>query len=272
MFSLSSFSKYSAITPKQYVTFAAVAAMTLGYVLVTVLQSWSGWILISLSLLIAWRGIDRQARKYYFMILGSIAIMAAAPVSTSTSEDHMIALFCFGAAALAIPYVISHRIYKHPIIHFHLDFHRRWPKLEVGLAASIILLTIVFLWLFFSTTNAHTNWPLGDARDIMIVFTWIMLIGLWEEFFFIATVFGVLQRFLPMFWANLFQAVMMTSFLYQFGFRGWIVPFVFLYSLCQGFIFYFYKNLLINVTIHFFVDLGVFLILLWQARPDLFLG
>ena len=67
--------------------------------------------------------------------------------------------------------------------------------------------------------------------------------------------------FLPVFVAAVLQALMFSAFLYQFGFQGWIVPFTFMYALAQSLTFYRFRNLALNVSIHFCVDLAVFILL-----------
>lgn len=63
---------------------------------------------------------------------------------------------------------------------------------------------------------------------------------------------------------------MFLAFLYQIGFRGWIVPLVLFYTMYQGYVFYVTKNLFVTITIHILVDLIVFASLLYSVRPDVF--
>jgi len=102
--------------------------------------------------------------------------------------------------------------------------------------------------------------------DVAIVFACIMVIGIWEEFFFIGMVYGILQQILPYAWAIGLQSIFFSAFLYQIGFHGWIVPLVFMYAMFQAYVFHKTKTLLITLVIHILVDLTVFINLFLAAR------
>lgn len=77
---------------------------------------------------------------------------------------------------------------------------------------------------------------------------------------------GVLQHVLPYAWAIALQAIFFTAFLFQIGFRGWIVPLVFMYAMFQAYVFHKTKTLLITLVVHILIDLTVFINLFLAAH------
>lgn len=258
---------YFRIAKSQFSMLAAITLLVVGYVQLTAFMQPIGWLCLIIGAAITLTR-NKSERRYYFLILVGAIIMVLTPINTATDLLHLIVMSSGMALALAIPYVISHRIFRDPLIKFGLSF-RRWTKLETTTVLFIISTTAICLYLYFMTSSAHESWPLETPNDIAIVFISIMLIGLWEEFFFIASVLAVFKRYLPFVWANLLQAAMFSSFLYQFGFRGWIVPFTFIYALYQGFVYQRFNNLTLNVVIHVVVDLLVFAVLIISAGQAL---
>lgn len=139
--------------------------------------------------------------------------------------------------------------------------------------ASVALVAVVTFFVtrgYFVGTNAHAFWELATTQDVVIVMVLVVIVGIWEEFFFIAVIFATLKKFVPVLIANIFQAVSFVTFLYLIGFRSWLVPFLIMYALYQGIIYHKTNNLIINITIHVCVELIMFGWLLYSARPDLF--
>jgi len=74
----------------------------------------------------------RQAEKYLALVVMGIGIMSIAPVSTKTTPIDMVLMGLGMALALGLPYFISHRVYRDSLIHFKLDFKRKWRRVEIG--------------------------------------------------------------------------------------------------------------------------------------------
>lgn len=264
---ISSLQKSFVITHRQSATLAVGILVAATYVCHVALdQHLLGWILYAVA--VGLTGImARQAEKYLVLVVMGIGIMSITPVSTQTTPIGMVLMGGGMFLAIALPYLISHQVYKDALIHFSLDFKRKWRPVEIGAVAFATLCTYLAMPAYFATTSGVTHWQMGDQAQIAIVFLAIMVIGMWEELFFVATIFGILQRYLPFFWANTIQAVLFAAFLYQIGFRDWVVINTFIYAFYQGYIFYKFKFLLCNVVIHAIVDLIVFLALFNAVFP-----
>lgn len=250
---------------------AATVPLTIGYILVSSgMQSLIGYALIVLSLVIVVATKQSGERNYMFWLWLGVAILSIAPIGTEVNVYHAVFMTAGMLGALILPYALAHYYDARSFIHMGLNFRRRWTGREIGYVVFAVVMTGFWQPLYFLTTDAHVNWDLDNAVSIMVSFAVIMIIGLWEEFFFIALVLTIAKRYVSFWAANIIQASMFTSFLFQMGFHGWIVPLILVYALYQGYVFHVTRSLLITISIHAMVDLIVFLSLLYSTRPDLF--
>lgn len=252
---------YLKLEPQQQKPWLVACLLSLGYGV----YAFSAYQVVGVLLALAGAALlptlPKQARNYIGLVAIATLILTLTPIGTETDLVHLLLMTLGLAVTLLVPYAISHIHYKHSFIHFRLSL-KKWPAQAWVMVLFAIVLTPIVLYAYFTTTDASEAWIMESVSDKIIVFTAIMLIGLWEEFFFVATVFGIYQKFMPVVWANIFQAVMFSGFLYQFGFTGWIVPLTIVYALYQAAVFHLHKNLLINVVIHVIVDIAVFFCLL----------
>ncbi|MGB3023771.1 MAG: CPBP family intramembrane glutamic endopeptidase [Candidatus Saccharimonadales bacterium] len=250
---------------------AAAIPLAVGYVLVSSdIQGAIGYTLIMLSLLVILAAKRSGERNYMFWLWLGVAILSITPIGTEVNMYYFVFMTTGVLASVIVPYALAHHYDKKTFIHMGLDFSRRWTRREVGYVALPVIMTAFWQPLYFLTTNAHNNWHFDTVLSIVVSFIVIMIIGLWEEFFFVALVLTIAKRYVPFWIANIIQASMFTSFLFHMGFRSWIVPLIMGYALYQGFVFHVTRSLLITISIHVMVDLIVFLSLLYSARPDLF--
>lgn len=246
---------------KQYLSIIFGCLAAIGYasavVFVAPVVSLVAWFLASILI---WRYMPANQRKYLCIMAAMIIVMSVTPVSTATTGWMPILMLMGMAVAVAIPFVVGKYLIKQNIVHLHIDM-QRWKPIEYGYVAFASVVVPPTLFVYFLTSDAAHHWPLVSVWDITIVFGAVMAIGMWEEFFFIAAIYGILRRYLSFGWANLLQAIIFTTFLYQVGFQGWITVALLLYTLYQGYVYYKTNNLLVNLVIHAIVDLFVFIAL-----------
>jgi membrane protease YdiL (CAAX protease family) len=84
--------------------------------------------------------------------------------------------------------------------------------------------------------------------------TGINCVGIWDELFFINTVYAVLRSLYPARAANLAQAVVYTSVLTDMAFIGAGPPIVFVFALIQGVMYERARTLLYVLVVHLIVD------------------
>ena len=97
-------------------------------------------------------------------------------------------------------------------------------------------------------------------------------IGIWDELFFICTVFVALRRHLADVTANLLQAVVFVSFLWELGYRAWGPVLTIPFALLQAVIFMKTRSLGYVVTVHLLFDAVVFAVLVHAHNPGLLDG
>lgn len=228
-----------------------------------------GWIILGLSvasLLLT----DRKFAKDLLLINLSVGIIGLTPITTDISYGHFAFMGTTLSASVLIPYLVSRFVYKDRRVRFPFHHGRRWYKQEVAYIVFAGLMAYLILPFYLTSTGAYHNWPSAtDASSIIRLFIGTNALGIWDELFFIGVVFGLLKHYFSFMWANLFQAVLWTSFLYELGFVGWGPIAVFLFALLQGNVFKRTESLLYIVTIHLSVDFFLFLSLIHSWHPHL---
>ena len=53
------------------------------------------------------------------------------------------------------------------------------------------------------------------------LFIGVNAVGLWDELFFICTAFALFRRHFPLWQANILQATIFVSFLWELGYQSW---------------------------------------------------
>ena len=106
---------------------------------------------------------------------------------------------------------------------------------------------------------------MDDPREVVPrcrrLFVGTNALGIWDELFFICTCFALLRRHLVDWQANLIQAVLFTSFLWELGFHAWGPLLIYPFALVQGWIFKLTGSLAYIVCVHLLFDFVLFLVL-----------
>jgi membrane protease YdiL (CAAX protease family) len=204
-------------------------------------------------------------------MLSSTAKLPAAIIfliCTDIRLTHFLYMVATLSLAVIIPYWVS-RIYRDNVISFPLHHGRRWYRSEIGYIFFTSALAYALLPIYFQTTGAYLHWPvLPGVGSLFMLFIGTMLLGAWDELFFVATTLATFQRYLPFVWANIAQAVLWTAFLYALGFTGWAPLALFPFALLQGYIFNRTHSLLYVLTIHLTLDVFLYLALLNAYHHD----
>lgn len=211
---------------------------------------------------------DNKFRRDILLIYCSLAILSLTPINTDISNLHMFEMGTALILAVAIPYCVSRFVYKDHSVRFPWHHGRNWYKSEIWYI--LITATIAYFLLPFMlrTTGSYLNWTVEPGVENLIrLFIGTNALGIWDELFFVSTVLGLLRKHLPFQYANLTQAFLFTSFLYELGFRGWSFIIIFVFALIQGYIFKKTESLLYVITIHLIFDLILYLVLIYLHHP-----
>lgn len=204
-----------------------------------------------------------QFRRYVLLLFLSLLILGYSPVSSDISYGHMVQLLIGVSGTLLLPYLVSRYLYKEHLIKFPIFPVKKWSLKRSGYLVFTVAVSYLLFTLYFATTNAEYNWPVdNDPISLFNLFMGTMILGLWDELFFICTVLGVLKRYLPFHLANLIQAVLFSSFLYQIGFHSWGILLTFLFAVTQGYVYHRTNSLFYVISIHLTIDLVLFFMLL----------
>ncbi len=206
--------------------------------------------------------------QHIILVFISIGLLAATPISPDIDDAHFLTMGGYLSLAVLIPLFVTRYIYKESVIRFPIGKHT-WTKGHIGYLLLAAVLSYVLLPLWMSTTGGYQYWTVVlEPLQLFVLFLGTNGLGIWDELFFIITVLALLRKHLPFYQANLVQAVLFTSFLYELGFRGWAPFAIFPFALLQGIVFKKTENLLYIIAIHLTIDLVLYLALINAFYPD----
>jgi hypothetical protein len=206
--------------------------------------------------------VHRPLGKDLALIGFGLTVMSAVPITTDVSNEHMVTMGTAMVLAVAGPYAVSRWVYRDHAVRFPVRTGERWTTLEKVYLAAVPVIGYAVLPVYMITTGVYRNWPaVSDPEGIGRLFLGTNVLGIWDELFFICTVFTLLRRHLPFWQANLLQAVLFTSFLFELGFHSWGPVMIYGFALIQGYIFGLTRSLTYVVCVHLLFDLVLFLVL-----------
>ncbi len=206
---------------------------------------------------------SRQLGRDLGLIASGVVIMSLVPITTDISVAHMAVMGCAMVAAIAIPYLGSRFVLRDHAVRFRIGNASGWSRFEWGWLIAVIGLGYLLLPVYLIRSGVYLNWPDADQPgEVARLFLGTNALGIWDELFFICTVFVLLRRHYPGAAAMVAQAVLFTSFLWELGFREWGPILIFPFALVQSFTFALTRSLAYVVTVHLLFDLVLFLVLL----------
>jgi membrane protease YdiL (CAAX protease family) len=231
-----------------------------------------GYPLVAVALVTAWL-LDRSGRSpglFRDLLLVAIGMVIVSTISVR-ADIHWGNFFLVGtvlALAVVAPYLISRFVFRDRAVRFPWRGGWPWSRVQWGYIAVVLALGWLILPFYFISSGVYLNWPEVTAPDeIGRLLVGVNAVGTWDELFFILTVFVLFRRHLPVWQANLLQAVIFVSFLWELGYQAWgpllTVPF----ALLQGWIFSRTKSLPYVLTVHLLFDAIVFLVIVHARNP-----
>lgn len=256
---------------------------------------WIGWMLLAAALLAAWAFSRTGGRleageagatdadgspeaaasarppsllRDVSLIAIGLLIVSAIPLKAELDNLAMLRFAVALGGAVAVPYAISRWIYRDRAIRFPWRGGGRWTTFQWTWLIAVLVLGWLILPFYFITSGVYLNWPVVDTPDLIVrLFVGVGAVGIWDELFFICTVFALLRRHFADATANVLQAIVFVSFLWELGYQAWgpllTVPF----ALLQGFIFMKTRSLAYVVTVHLLFDAVVFAVLVHAHNP-----
>ena len=249
-----------ATAPLSVVPAALVSAS--GFLLFAWQDRLSGFLLLAAALAVA-GFISRRLLVDLALIGVGLTAMSLVPITTDISTEHMVVMGTAMVLAVGIPYSVSRFVTKDHAIRFPIRTGTPWTRAEKWYLPAVLVIGYALMPVYMIRTGVYTNWPaVSDPDGIARLFLGTNVLGIWDELFFICTAFTLLRRHLPDWQANLLQAVLFTSFLWELGFHSWAPFFIFPFALLQARLFTVTKSLSYIVSVHLLFDFVLFLVLI----------
>jgi membrane protease YdiL (CAAX protease family) len=255
------------------------------------LLPWLGWVLLAAGLVSAFL-LERRALQVggeepaafegrrapgilrdLSLIAAGMLIVSAIPLKAELDNIAMLRFTVALGGAVLVPYLISRFVYRDYAIRFPWRGGGRWSALQWGWLVGVLVLGWLILPFYFITSGVYQNWPVVDTPDLIArLFVGVGAVGIWDELFFICTCFALLRRHFPDVQANVLQAIIFVSFLWELGYRAWGPVLTIPFALLQGYIFMRTRSLAYVVTVHLLFDAVVFAVLVHAHNPGLLDG
>ena len=223
--------------------------------------------LLALSLLGALL-ISRELAKDLTLVGIGIAIVSTTSVVASVEWGRFVTIGTVLLLAVLVPVLVDRLLLRRGAIRFPLRTGQGWTRLERGYILAVPFLGWLILPFYFLTSGVYRNWPhLADGGEVARFFVGVNFVGTWDELFFICTCFALLRRHFGLWTANLLQAVIFVSFLWELGYQAWGPLLTAPFALLQGWLFDRTGSLLYVLIVHLLFDVVVFLAIVHARHP-----
>lgn len=233
---------------------------------------WIGYVLLALSLALAVLSdrlrTSRGLAKDLFLIGVALALVSFISLEADISPAGMLRFTLALGSAVIVPYALSRWLFKDHFITFPLRLER-WTPSQWWYLALVVLAAYLILPFYFLSSGVWQNWPeVVEWHEIARLFIGVNAVGIWDELFFICTCYVLFMRHFRPWLANILQAAIFVSFLWELGYREWGPLLTIPFALVQGLTFTLTrKNLLYVVVLHLLFDAVVFLVIVHAHHP-----
>ncbi len=200
-------------------------------------------------------------------VASGIVILSLSDLAADLSDAGMIRFTLVLSGAVLVPYALVRWVFRREPITFPWGGWR-WNRAQWSYLVVVVVAGYLILPWYFLSTGVYQNWPaIHTPGEVARLFVGVNAVGIWDELFFICTVFTLYRRHFPLWQANLLQAMVFVSFLWELGYQSWGPLLTIPFALVQGAIFQLTKNLAYVITVHLLFDLVVFLVLIHGHNP-----
>ena len=221
-----------------------------------------GGYLVLAAALVAAFVLDRRLARDLLLIAFGLVTISLVPINTDITVGHMLAMGAALTVAVAVPYLVSRHVYRDHAVRFPVMAGHKWTTIEKWYLVIVLLVGWLVLPVYMIPSGVFENWPAAsDLSTLTRLFVGTNALGIWDELFFICTCFALLRRHYVDWQANILQAVLFTSFLWELGFHAWGPLLIYPFALVQGWIFKLTRSLTYIVCVHLLFDFVLFLVL-----------
>jgi membrane protease YdiL (CAAX protease family) len=257
-------------TPTGPAGILAMALTSLSAVpLIALQQPLVGLPVLAAGLTLAWV-VDRTLARSLVAVATGLLILSATSLEADLSDLGMLRFALVLGGAVLLPTLLARRLVAADAVRFPVR-GSRWAPAQWWYLAAVIVIAYLLLPFYFVGSGAYLNWPaVATGSEIGRLFVGVNAVGIWDELFFVCIVFALYRRHVPWSLANLLQAVVFVSFLWELGYRSWGPALTVPFALVQGWIFARTASLGYVVTVHLLFDAVVFAVLVHAHNPHLF--
>ncbi len=238
---------------------------------------WLGWLLLAAGLagaaLIERRAVAASGpslTRDLSLIAVGMLIVSLIDLTAKLDNVAMVRFTLALGGAVVVPYVISRWVYRDRAISFPWRGGRRWSRWQWGWLGGVLFLGWLLLPFYFLTSGVYQNWPVVDSPEMIArLFVGVGAVGIWDELFFICTCFVLLRRHFADGAANVLQAIVFVSFLWELGYQAWGPILTIPFALVQAVIFLRTRSLGYVVAVHLLFDAVVFAVLVHAHNPGM---
>ena len=229
-----------------------------------------GGVLLLLCLALVLRDKDAAYKRKLGVLLGCSLILGLTNINTDLANRNFTMVGTAFFLVIAFPAAVLGRT-DPATIRYRL-FPRKFRWLDIFYVAISFPLAYAIIKFYFGYNDyMPTQWylpPVEDSEQIWRLFVGINCVGIWDELFFVNTVFAVLRSTYSLPVANAAQAVVYTSVLYNMAFTGLGVFIVYIFALTQGSMFEESESLIYVILVHLIVDAFLFTAIVAHYYPD----
>ena len=226
-----------------------------------------GYVVLVVSLVAAFL-VDRRLFRDLLLIGVGITIVSLVSVKADISWLNILVLGTVFTAAVLVPFLIDRFVYRRRAIRFPWRSGRKWTRGEKVYLFATPALGWLILPFYFITSGVYRNWPdVETPSEIGRLFVGVNAVGTWDELFFICTCYALLLRHFTPWLANILQAIIFVSFLWELGYQAWGPLLTIPFALVQGMLFHRTKSLTFVLIVHLLFDLVVFLVIVHAHDP-----
>jgi membrane protease YdiL (CAAX protease family) len=226
-----------------------------------------GYVVLVVSLVAAYL-VDRMLFRDLLLIAVGITIVSLVSVAADISWGNIVVLGVVFTAAVLVPFLLDRFVYRRKAIRFPWRSGRKWTRGEKVYLFAVPALGWLILPFYFITSGVYTNWPdVQTPSEIGRLFVGVNAVGTWDELFFICTCYALLLRHFTPWLANVLQAIIFVSFLWELGYQAWGPLLTIPFALVQGMLFHRTRSLTFVLIVHLLFDLVVFLVIVHAHDP-----
>jgi hypothetical protein len=226
------------------------------------------------GLWMAWGDEERAVRRRMGTLFGCVALLAVCNINTSTELWNFVQLGSVFAIVIVVPPLVLRRSDPGVVRYRFIPLRWRWADV-IYTVLSVPLAWLVLKGYWAVNPDLHTQWslpPAFDEGEVRRLFIGINAVGIWDELFFVNTVFGVLRSLFRFPVANAVQAVVYMAVLYDMAFIGIGPLVVYAFAWTQGSMYEKSEGLMWVLVVHLIVDFFLVAAIVQSYYPDVGLG